>query len=296
MGNPQPQAAPTAPTGMQGMQGGAAGFGGAASAAAPVAPTPVAPTPVEPMPTAPAPFAPAPDMSQKKKTNTVIIMLIVACVVCLVIGIVGIVMALSSGSNSGSSNQSQNQSQSGSSADNNGGSSDNNTASVTTSGTKVGFSGYEITIPDGYEYDTATEDGIRFLYFSDDVLNYQARTSYYDDITFARVENNFDALIEGSTLDITESGDMTVGGVRFLYLVVEGAERDNLVAFSEADLYAFETEIIDVSGMTTEERLEKIAAVIGSAKKKSGSNKAFNEDGGFDDAGINNFINSLPRN
>ena len=204
----------------------------------------------------------------KKKLNNKMVALIAVSVVCLVIGIVGIILAVANSGDKGGGQIA---------IDNNG--EGGSTTDVVSSGTKVAFAGYEFVIPKDYEYEIGDVEGTEALAYSND-NSYAAATMYFNDVTFARLENNVDVLAKslGDETGVSVTSSIkTAGGVKFICLDFGNIEGTNLIfAVSDADLYYFKTVIMTEDGSNPMDRLEDVAKVVGSAQKKT-SDRAFGE-------------------
>ena len=216
--------------------------------------------------------APSSETSKKKLDGKMIAMIAVS-VICLAVGITGAVLALS-GNNGSTSN--------GEVATNNPTNNGGSTVDVTSSGTKVSYSGYEFVIPDGYEYELSTEDGSESLLVSNRPDDYLASISYNNDVAFASLKSNIDA---ASAMLTEQFGNKVVGSIKtigdkeYIYFDLGEIEGVNaMYVLSEADLYYFETFIMTNAGVSGTEYLDNVVNVLSTAQKKKSMPRSLNSN------------------
>ena len=225
-------------------------------------------------PMGPAMSSAVPPEEPKKKIDGKTIALIAVSAVCLIIGIVGIILAIVN-SNNNNNRISSNGDQVAT------GGSGGGTVDVVSSGTKVSYAGYEFIIPDGYEYEiAANDDGEEALVTSNSSDEYAAAILYDNSVSFTQIENNMDAVANsfGSENGISVAASVeNVDGVKFVCFDLGTMSDVNVMyAFSEADLYYFQTTIITNPGVSGKQYLSNVAKVVGSAQKKKSMNKGLN--------------------
>ena len=210
----------------------------------------------------------------KKKIDGKMIAMIAVSAVCLIVGVVGIILAVVN--NGGGNNDNKDQVAVNDSDD--GGS----TVDVVSSGAKVSYAGYEFAIPTEYEYEVTEKDGMDVLLITDSD-DYLGVIQYYNDATFASIKSNKDSVAESISAELGSPVTVettTEDGVEFVNFNLGESQGVNMLyAVSEADLYYFETVIITNVGVDGSQYLSNIAKVVKSAQKKSGSDRAFNNNG-----------------
>lgn len=231
--------------------------------------TPFSSQPADSIPSSQASSSGAP----KKKVDGKVIAMAAVSIICLAVGIVGVVLAL---------NGNKNNTSGGEVAVNNpttGGS----TVDVVSSGTKVSYAGYEFIIPDGYEYELSKEGDAESLLVSNSPDDYAAEINYLDDITFASLESNVDAI---SAIFTEQYGNPVTGNTKtiddkeYIYFDLGEFEGANAVfVISKADLYYFETIIVTNAGVSGTNYLENVANVLGTAQKKKTMSRSLQDSG-----------------
>lgn len=224
-------------------------------------------------PMGPAMSSAVPPEEPKKKIDGKTIALIAVSAVCLIIGIVGIILAIVNSNNNNRISSNGDQVATGGSG--------GGTVDVVSSGTKVSYAGYEFIIPDGYEYEiAANDDSEEALVTSNSSDEYAAAILYDNSVSFTQIENNMDAVANsfGSENGISVAASVeNVDGVKFVCFDLGTMSDVNVMyAFSEADLYYFQTTIITNPGVSGKQYLSNVAKVVGSAQKKKSMNKGLN--------------------
>lgn len=210
--------------------------------------------------------------SNKKKLDPKMLTLIIVSVVSVIIGIVGIILAIIGFSQGKSGEQvATGNSQGGSSV-----------VDVTVGGTKVSFSGFELVMPKGYDYEIQDIEGTDVLGFSDSDA-YLAMTTYRGDLPFSVVKSKKDALADefSRTFGRVVNGVIrTVDGAELVYYnigIVEGA--NVIYVFSNAELHSFMTIIMTEVGDDGTQYFENVAKVLKTAQRKTSINRSINGSG-----------------